>query len=717
MQIMAMLRLSYLFIGCLWVATLTPAVYAQGDLSEQQDSLKTYEIDEVVTTGTRTSKRIIDVPYSIERIDQTQYKFDRKVSVTDVLGGVPGLFMQSRYGNHDVRISIRGFGSRSNSGIRGVRILLDGIPESEPDGQTRLEAIDFQSVGKIEIVKGNSSSLYTNAPGGVINFINDINFTRSFAVNFNEFGSFNLRSNGFKTGVRTENYGFLTTYSYHNAKGYRPHSEDYWHILNTVLETTPGDNSSLQIYGYFVDGLIRLPGSLTKAQFDMDPFQSNPRDISRDTKRITKKGRLGLQYNTYLDEEKHHQLELTSYGTIKYFERTAATYRVMNRTGIGASARYVLNTRLFGLGYEFSVGGDLLYQAGPVEEYDNINGKKGDNLSSLTDEIIENVGGYFQHSLNLIDQHLDLLFTGRYDKVVFDTRNQLLEVKSATRRFEAFTPKIALSYKITPTVAAYTSYGLSYDTPAGNELDNYPTSSNPNPLLNPDLQPQKSRNVEIGIKGNLQYPDDDVFRSLYFETTLFNSRIEDEIVPFEVFGGEFFRNSAKTNRTGIEIGANVEVVRGLKFRSAYTLSDFSYGSYTARTIELDSAFNIVTVDRDFSGNIVPSIPKHNLSLTLSYEHHLFETITGFVKANYLNVSGMYTDDQNSEKTDGYQILNATLGIDVSVEHLSILISGGVNNITNLTYAAFVNINSASRQFYEAGEPRNFYGGISLGLTL
>lgn len=106
--------------------------------------------------------------------------------------------MQSRYGNHDVRISIRGFGSRSNSGIRGVRILLDGIPESEPDGQTRIEAIDFNSVGRVEIVKGNSSSLYTNAPGGVVNFINNVYSPVNYVTQFNELGSFGLRRNGFK---------------------------------------------------------------------------------------------------------------------------------------------------------------------------------------------------------------------------------------------------------------------------------------------------------------------------------------------------------------------------------------------------------------------------------------------------------------------------------------------------------------------------------------
>ncbi|MFO7615519.1 MAG: TonB-dependent receptor plug domain-containing protein [Bacteroidales bacterium] len=193
------------------------------------------ELDEVVITATRVSKKIIDIPYSVVRLNYLDYRYDRKVGASDVLPAVPGLFLQSRYGNHDVRFSIRGFGSRSNSGIRGIRILLDDIPESEPDGQTRIEAIDFNSIGRIEIVKGNASSLYTNAPGGVANFINDIDFHRSSLIQHNQFGSFGLRRNGFKAAVRTDDYGLLTTYSYQNYDGYRDHNTEYWHIFNMVV--------------------------------------------------------------------------------------------------------------------------------------------------------------------------------------------------------------------------------------------------------------------------------------------------------------------------------------------------------------------------------------------------------------------------------------------------------------------------------------------------
>lgn len=681
---------------------------------EEKDTTKTYPLNEIVITGTRTTKKIIDVPYSVQRIDAPQYRFARKIAVNDILSDIPGLFLQNRYGNHDVRISIRGFGSRSNSGIRGVRILLDGIPESEPDGQTRIEAIDFHSVGSIEVVKGNASSLYTNAPGGVINFINDLFFHNTFFSAFYDVGSFGLSNSGFKTGIRTDKYRFLTTYKYHSSRGYRQHSEDYWHVMNTALQSSPGDFSHLYLYGYFVDGMIRLPGSLTKKQFEQDPFQANQRDVDRDAKRISKKGRVGARFNSFFGEQKNNELEITAYGTIKYFERTAKTYRIINRTGIGSSARFVNHSTIFGRRNEFSVGGDLFYQSGPIEEYKNISGQKGDELLTLTENVIANTGFYFQNSFSIINNRLDFLFTGRYDKVVFEEKNQILQVQNSSRLFEAFTPKFALNYKLTPKIAAYTSYGLSFDSPAANELDNFPTSTTYPKLLNPDLQAQKSKNFEIGTKGNLLFDNATWFRYVYFDVVFFNLKIDDEIVPFEVMGEVFYRNAAKTNRSGLEIGLNTNVISGLKVKTSYTLSDFKYDAYTARIIRDDAAGNTVTEDENFTGKVPPSIPKHNLTISTIYEHNLLESVIGFVKLNSHLVSGLFTDDGNTEKTDGYNLLNVTIGLDWSNGPYQIVQTLGVNNIFNRTYAAFININSTRKEFYEAGEPRNLFASIKVG---
>jgi iron complex outermembrane recepter protein len=701
------LSISVLFaLACF---TAKAQVLVVGDTTITRLDSLSYQTDDVVVTATRVERKIIDIPYPVFRLKNTQYKFGRRVSVDDVIENVPGLFLQSRYGNHDVRISIRGFGSRSNTGIRGVRILLDGIPESEPDGQTRIEAIDFNSIGSIELVKGNSSSLYTNAPGGVINFINDIHFPYPFATNFNEFGSFDLRRNGFKIGVRTEKYSFLNTYSYHHSKGFRPHSQDYWHIYNTVLDILPGDRSNLQILGYFVDGVIFLPGSLTKEEFEEDPYQASQREIDRGTKRQTTKGRLGLRFNTKFGKNLNQELEITGYGTIKYFHRTAATYRIMNRFGLGNSFRYIIRHTIGGLDNEFSVGGDMLYQTGPIENYENIGGAKGDILGSLTDETIGNTGFYFSNFLELYNKKLYLLVTGRYDNVYFQAIDQLLGARSALRRFEAFTPKAALNYKLTPYMAVYTSFGLSFDSPAGNELGYLTTAK----LLNPDLKAQDSKNFELGIKGHIINPYNDTFRDIIFETTLFNIIIDNEIVPYEIFGEVYFRNAAITNRRGLEFGVDMELLRGLRFQGSYTFSDFTYDTYEALAINQDLTETI----ENYDGNEVPTVPKHNFFTALSYAHAFAQNITGFIRGSYRFVSGMYVNDANTDKTDDYGLLNAGIGADFVFGKFNLLLSAGVNNIADEVYVGFITINSSNGRYYEAGEPRNFYGGINLGYAL
>ena len=673
-----------------------------------QDS--TINIDEFVITGTRVSKKIIDLPYPITRINNVDFQYDKKIGIDNVLSSVPGMFLQSRYGNHDVRVSIRGFGSKSNSGIRGVRILLDDIPESEPDGQTRIESIDFQSIGRIEIAKGNLSSMYTNAPGGVINFINDIDFTRSFITQFNQFGSFGLRRNGIKVGLRTENYGLLTTYSNHNYDGYREHNSEHWNIINTVVETTHAKNSSLKILFYFADGIIKLPGSLTKEEFDKDPYQADQRAIDRDLKRLSTKGRLGIRFNTKFGKKLNNDFELTSYATIKYFERTSRQYRIINRYGLGLRLRYGNKSKIFNRTNEFSIGSDLLYQPARTEYYDNINGDKGDQILQLNNENINNTGFYISDNYEIIHDRLYVLASLRYDLINFNLTEETLPSRSDEKTFNALSPKLAFNYKLSKWMAIYTSYSVSYDSPAKNELE----SLDPTFLYNPDLEAQQTRSFELGIKGNLLNNENKVLNHILFEATLFNLNIDNDIVPYEVYNEVFFRNAAKTNRKGIELGTSLEFFKSLSFTLAYTFSDFTYLDYKTNSIEVDSSGNIVDIVKDFSGNIMPSVPKNNLYLSLSYSHKLANRINGFAKLSYLGISGLWVDDANSDKTDSYSLLNSVIGVDMKFGNLNILVSGGANNMLDVVYVGFTNTNSADRRYYEAGAPRNYFCSVNLG---
>ena len=625
-----------------------------------------YQTEEVVISGTRTDKKIIDIPYSVSRIGSSDWQSTRKQGINEVLNFVPGVFFQSRYGNHDVRISIRGFGSRSNSGIRGVRILLDGIPESEPDGQTRIESIDFTAIGNIEVVKGNSSSLYTNAPGGVINFLSDVNFSKNFVVLDNDFGEYGLRKNGVKVGLNSGNSRFMLTTSYENYDGYRQHSNEYQSRINSTFITEISPRTTLKIYGYYVNGLIKLAGSQTLAEYNADPFSSDLTTLARDLMRYTRKGRLGITYTTKFGKNDDNVIELTGYGTIKDLTRTDSRYRIFSRNGVGASAKYINYAVIGNRNNEFTVGSDFFWQGGPLNFFNNVNGNKGDNVVAVSNEKLGNVGFYFLDQYSIVPNKMDVLVSGRYDRVNYTSEDWQQGNTDTSRLFERFTPKIALNYKLTPHVALYTSFGLGFDTPANNEMDNYPTSSNNGfTTLNPDLQAQKSNNFEFGIKGSLLGTKNNMFMNTFFEATFFHSLIQDEIIPFVVDNAYYYRNAGKTRRIGLEAGFNTEIVKGLTLKAAYTYSKFEYIEYQALVINTAPVFSQSV--ENYSNKIVPTVPENLLSTEIGYSNTFGKYYSAFIKGNAKYVGSMHVNDQNvdSLKTLDYLVLGAQLGFSVN----------------------------------------------------
>jgi iron complex outermembrane receptor protein len=463
------------------------------------------------------------------------------------------------------------------------------------------------------------------------------------------------------------------------------------------------------IFGYFVDGEIRLPGALTEEEFAEDPFQADPLFVDRDAKRISTKGRLGIRFTGKWGSKLNNEVEITTYGTIKSFVRTSSTYRIISRYGLGFIARYMNSSTIFGNTNELSFGGDLLLQPARTEFYKNINGEKGDQLLQLLDEEISNSGFYVSNSFEILKNRFYVLLTARYDNVGYALTEETLPSRSDERTFKAFTPKLAFNYKLSPFVSVYTSYGFSFDSPAKNELD----SVDPSKLYNNELEAQKSENFELGIKGNVIDHDAYFIRKILFTATFFTIGINNEIVPFEVFGDVFFRNAAKTTRTGLELGGELEIIPRLKIASSYTYSDFNYDEYFATTIQIDST-GITETDQDFSGNIVPSVPKHNLYLSLSYAQPFSAYTNAFIRVSYMGVSGLWVNDANSSKTDAYNLLNTVLGFDIILGSFNLMLSAGVNNIFDLVYVGFTNTNSANSRFYESGEPRNFFGSLNIG---
>ncbi|MCW8813329.1 MAG: TonB-dependent receptor [Ignavibacteriaceae bacterium] len=698
-------------ITCALILLLSIQFFPQEEEKEKADTLE-YGLEEVTIVGTRTKEKIIDIPYSVFSVEKKELMFGKKVSAKSVLADVPGLFLQSRYGTSDLRVSIRGFGNRSNTGIRGVRILQDGIPESEPDGESVLDAIDFTSLGGVEVVKGNLSSLYANAPGGVIDFKTDIYFPDEYVSSTNQFGQYGFRQNGFKLGLKNDENRFFLSYYYRNLNGYRNHSDEYQHLLNSVYEGYLGTRSSITVLGNYVNGFNRIPGSLTKEEYESDPFMASPIAEAFNFRRITRKGRLAVKYRTGFGAMDANELEITGYGGIKELEKVDNEfYTLSTRYSLGALIRYANRSVIVGRQNTFTAGMDYAYQSGPVNAFENIGGNRGLSVENEFDSNVSNIGFYFLDHYNILEQKLDLFFSSRYDLSVF-SNDIFIPYGSvdSSRTFNAFTPKIGLNFKITPEIALYTSYGLSYDFPALTELENNPLSSNPRYTLNPDIDPSKSDNFELGIKGNLFNSGSDFMKKVIFDITGFYYKITDEIVPFIINQKTYFRNAAKTNRKGVEIGIKTEPFEETEMVVNYTYTDFKYDEFLTTNYTPSGQ-----VQEDYSGNYEPSVPKQIINFIFNYDFEITDDISGLLQWDCDYIAKLYVDDANSATAPDYFYGNIMLGAAYNTDLIGLVFYVGVNNIFDKRYVGFVNINDYYERYYETGEPRTFYSGLNFNL--
>jgi iron complex outermembrane receptor protein len=226
--------------------------------------------------------------------------------------------------------------------------------------------------------------------------------------------------------------------------------------------------------------------------------------------------------------------------------------------------------------------------------------------------------------------------------------------------------------------------------------------------LNPDIDPQKSNNFELGIKGSIRNRSSEIMEKIFFDLTFFYYKVFDEIIPFIINQKTFFRNAAKTTRVGLETGIKTEPFEHVEMTVNYTYTNFKYDSYTTII-----SSPIGTTTEDYAGNYEPSVPKHILNFILNYELEMSEDFSALFLWDCDYISKMYVNDANSEQSAGYFYGNVMAGLSFSNEYFGTVFYLGAGNIFNKRYAGFININDFYGRYYDTGEPRNIYGGLNL----
>jgi iron complex outermembrane receptor protein len=477
----------------------------------------------------------------------------------EALSRVPGVIAQSRYGTSDIRLMIRGYGARgagdrSNSGTsRGVRVLLDGFPETEPDGRTALDQLDLATAEAVEVIRSNASSLWGNAAGGVVNVITVPSMTvPSYEVQ-PIYGGFGLARFAARTSMPIGNGTGVVYANFTNTSfdGWRDHSDARRALVNGGAVGQVGDRTRLGLFLTAANNLMHVPGPLTQAQVDADPDQANPTYLQRDERRYNRVGRLGVS----VDHEVSSTLSLSSmvYVSPKYLQRSERnTYRDFTRYHVGGNVAARKSLAVGGTQSVLTLGMDEAYQDGAILFYTlSSTGGRGTTLTDNKGEGANNFGVFLQDELSVNDR-LTLLLGARYDNVAYSYRSFLPAppVKSDRRDFSRVSPKLGVNWLVNPTHSLYANIGGGIEVPAGNETD--PTPGAPPALLNPLLDAIRSTTYEVGVKSMPQLRAGTF--SLGYDVALYDIEVTNEIVPYN--GGRYYLTAAKARRQGAEVGLN-----------------------------------------------------------------------------------------------------------------------------------------------------------------
>ncbi len=715
------------------------AMLAMDGIAQPPSDTVMYHLGPVISIGTRTAEPWIQVPLSLNYISMKDMPKGKGYGLDEVLSSVPGVLVQSRFGNQDVRITIRGFGARgagerSNAGTsRGVRILNNGFPDTEPDGRTSFDLTDISGAGGIEVIRSNASSLYGNASGGVINIVSNTMFESPYVSYGESFGSYGFRKEMINVGAMTGEGRIYLSMSNTNSDGYRKQSRSTQLLVNTGIVTPVGERTTLAVHLSGTSNSFRIPGALTQAQFDADPAQAQddtliykPTYVQRDERRFNRLGRIGVSISHGLDD--HNTISASAFAQPKYLQRSERnTFRDFNRFHVGGSALYQ-NTCSFSenVGNTLLLGIDEAYQDGAILFYSLVRPQitRG-ALSDNKREGANNFGAFLQDEIS-IGEDVQFLLGARYDNITYYTEGYFAAPAarlSETRSFTRVTPKAGITYRLSPTHSLYANLGGGVEVPAGNETD--PSGTVPGDTafaINPLLEPIRSTTVEIGTKQIVSLGGEEPFASLIYDVALYWLTVTDDIIPYR--GGRFYFTAGKSERMGVEVGGTLQFKMGLSANVALTLSTNKYKEYRVDSVHYSASK--AGKFADYKNNNVVGVPDIFYNIGVKYMPE--ELMGAYIRANVQSAGKYYVNDANTITVPSYTILNAGIGIDhFNFADNKFFLGAflGLNNLTDAKYigSAWLNPDSpvingvTTPAFIEPGLPSNFIGSISLGMNL
>ena len=673
--------------------------YAQNSQPPEPPSDSATVLEEVMVRAFEANKKLIDVPAAITVIGKSQLTRFNNTSLVSALNTAAGVRMEERSPG-SYRLNIRGSSLRSPFGVRNVKVYYNGIPYTDPGGNTYLNQLGFYNVTSMELLKEPGSSLYGAGTGGVLLLSSDqVPFRRGATVDYT--GS-SYGGNSFHANIRggTPIFNSSMRIQYQNNDGYRDQTKMERRVVSSDMEAKVGKKGVLRAHFMQGDLFYETPGALTAAEFLANPKAARPRvgqtpGAEEAQAAISQKLFMGgLSYVSVWDE--HWQNSVALYAAYSRLNNpTTRNYERRTEPHYGSRGKLQYTTLLGKTKFTW-IGGIEAQQGFTTSRvYTNVQG----NADSLTtdDEVTNKAASVFTQGV--FELASGWSFTGGLSYNLFGVRLQRFSRPQSYQEKEynnQAAPRVAVLKKINPRLSVYGSVAKGFSPPTTAEI--LPSTG----VITADLEPETGWNTELGLKGNF-------FRNrLFLDLSLFYFGLKNTIVQRrDASGGDYFVNAGNTRQNGVETYLSYNFLErptgafySVKAWASHTWHNFHYRNY----IKVGDDLN------DYSGNRLPSIPEHFFVAGVDAM-----TTPGF----YGNITYYYSDkiplnDANTAFASSYNLLNARVGFKKALRsNINLDLYLSADNIFDVTYSLGNDINALGGRYYNAAPGANFAAGISV----
>lgn len=656
-----------------------------------------------VTVSRESSRSVLDLPYGVSRLQvDTARAGIRRASLTELLLVVPGVVVSNRHNpTQDPRLAVRGFGSRSAFGIRGVRVVRDGVPLTLADGQTAVDFVDLEAVGSAEVLRGAAGALYGNASGGVLELKSDPFPVRRFAPSLRYVANADANRWSAAAGGSSGSLGWRATVTGNRGDGPRDHAR--FRSSGALADAAwAGEAGTLRAqFTWYDSPEAQNPGAVTAAELQRVPAVADSQNIRKRASKTVGQKLLSLTGERTWDAGGASATVFTGWRDL-YNPQVFAIVGFDRRT-LGVSARVEQRGMMRRHLWRLTVGSDVQSQRDDRRNFANCAGPTRAVLPAATcptaadrgvetihqEEKVATAGVFARGEVNR--SFLTVTGTLRGDQTAFAVRDYraTYAVGGAvqSRHMGAVTPMLGVAFRVRPALSVYANLASSFETPTTTELANRPDGS---AGLNRDLKPQRGRTIESGVKGV-------VGSRLFVDLALFDIATRDELIPFEIpnsGGRRYFRNAGETSRRGAEFGVTA-ALGTVDLGATLTRLSYSYEDYLVGTTRLD-------------GKDVPGVAPMTASLFATARRRL-----GFVTLEMQQASRTAADDANVNFAPGWVLWNARIGL-TPRNRFGVDPVVGIDNLFDRHYAANIVTNATRGRFFEPGAGRRVYVAVRVG---